>query len=581
MKMKNLPLLFALVLLASCSGINKMVKNAEMVKYSAQPEILEMHGGEVDVKIDGTFPAKYFVKSAELTITPVITDGEKVLKELKPIKLQGEKVQANNKVISFENGGDVTYSEKFPFEEAMRKSELKLKITASKGSKSLNLPDIKIADGIIVTPNLVQFNPEIILGSTKKINNNPSVYDPNSSIYQQVVPEAVNADILYLIQQAQLRNSELSKEDLKKMIEFLDEIKSNEKLELENVEISSYASPDGALDLNTKLSDRRGQTAENYIKRELKRKKISDASVSSKTTAEDWDGFEQLVRKSNIQDKEVILRVLSMYKDVEVREKEIKNISAAYVELAENILPELRRSKYLVNANRIGKSDEEISQIAAVNPESLNPAELLHAANLVESNEDKLRLYKVFSSSFSNDWRGPNNEGYIYFEQNDMKAAKAAFEKAKALDNNSFVMNNLGACELIGGNIDAAKNYFMGALGADKKVAYNLGMIQIKQGDYAAAVKNIADVKDFNAALAALLSGDNNTALSTIDAIKDKSAMDYYLKAIVGARTSNNELVFTSLKTAVNKDSSIASKAKSDLEFFKFFETPEFKDIVK
>ncbi len=579
--MKIFPVLFAAILLAGCSGINKMVKNAELVKYSVQPEILELHGGEVEVKINGEFPPKFFVKSAELTLTPVIVDGEKVIKELKPIKLQGEKVQANNKVISYDNGGDFAYTEKFAFEESMRKSELKLKITAAKGSKSVSLPEVKLADGVIATPNLVQFTPQVLKGTTLKINQNPSVYDPNASVFQREVPETVNADILYLIQQAQLRNSELKKEDLVKMREFLDEIKSDERLKLENVAISSYASPDGALDLNTKLSDRRGSTAENYIKRELKRKKLADADVKASTTAEDWEGFEQLVRASNIQDKEVILRVLSMYKDVEVREKEIKNISAAYVELAENVLPQLRRSKYFVNATRIGKSDEEIAAIAANSPDSLNPAELLHAAELVENQDEKLKLYQAFSSTYPSDWRGPNNEGYIYFMKNDLSAAKAAFEKAKSLENNSYVMNNLGACELLSGNVEAARNYFMGALGADSKVAYNLGMIQIKEGAYADAVKNIGNVKDFNAALAALMNGSTNDALAIIDAIPSKSAMDYYLKAVIGARTSNNELLISNLKTAISKESSLAGKAKTDLEFYKFFETPEFAGLVK
>ncbi len=579
--MKIFPVLVAAILLAGCSGINKMVKNAELVNYSVQPEILELHGGEVEVKINGEFPPKFFVKSAELTLTPMIVDGEKVIKELKPIKLQGEKVQANNKVISYDNGGDFAYTEKFAFEESMRKSELKLKITAAKGSKSVSLPEVKLADGVIATPNLVQFTPQVLKGTTLKINQNPSVYDPNASVFQREVPETVNADILYLIQQAQLRNSELKKEDLVKMREFLDEIKSDERLKLENVAISSYASPDGALDLNTKLSDRRGSTAENYIKRELKRKKLADADVKASTTAEDWEGFEQLVRASNIQDKEVILRVLSMYKDVEVREKEIKNISAAYVELAENVLPQLRRSKYLVNATRIGKSDEEIAAIAANSPDSLNPAELLYAAELAENQDEKLKLYQAFSSTYPSDWRGPNNEGYIHFMKNDLSAAKAAFEKAKSLENNSYVMNNLGACELLSGNVEAARNYFMGALGADPKVAYNLGMIQIKEGDYADAVKNIGNTKDFNAALAALMNGSTNDALAIIDAIPSKSAMDYYLKAVIGARTSNNELLISNLKTAISKESSLAGKAKTDLEFYKFFETPEFTGLVK
>jgi len=329
------------------------------------------------------------------------------------------------------------------------------------------------------------------------------------------------------------------------------------------------------------LSEKRGKSAKSFIDKELKKKKITDAKVAATTTPEDWEGFKALVEQSSIQDKQVILRVLSMYQDVEVREKEIKNMAAAYTDLAGKILPELRRSKYFVNLNRIGKSDEEIVELAKNNPSTLNQAELLYAASIVKDNDTKLAIYKSFSTNYPADWRGPNNEGFIYWEKNDFSKAKDAFNRAKGLEANSYVLNNLGAAELVTGNMKAAKEYFMASLSADKKVNYNLALINVKEGKYNDAVTNMGECKAFNASLAQLLNGNAAKAKQMLDNKEDKTAMDYYLTAVAAARLGNADQVIGNLKTALNKDASLSSKAKTDLEFYKFFETPEFKALIK
>lgn len=570
----------AILVLASCNNIKKMAKNADLIQYNAKPALLETHAGEVAFSLDGNIPAKYFVNKAVVTITPTVVfeGGEKALK---PIKLQGEKVQQNNKVITVKEGGSFTYSEKFEYTDAMRKSELVLKVKAEKGTKSVNFADKKVADGVIATPTLVVLDPKVLLGSTKKINTTPDSYNPEESVFQRIVPDVLAADIKYPIQQSEIKGSELKKDNIKAMQALLDELKTNEKLQLENIEVSSYASPDGSLDLNTNLSQKRGSSAKGFIDKELKKKKIKDAKVEATTTPEDWEGFKALVEQSSIQDKQVILRVLSMYQDVEVREKEIKNMAAAYTDLASKVLPELRRSKYFVNLNRIGKSDEELVELAKNNPSALNQAELLYAATLVKDNDTKLAIYKSFSTNYPNDWRGPNNEGFIYWEKNDFNKAKDAFNRAKGLEANSYVLNNLGAAELVTGNMKAAKEYFMASLSADKKVNYNLALINIKEGKYNEAVTNMGDCKAFNASLAQLLNGNAAKAKQMLDNKEDKNAMDYYLTAVASARLGNADQVIGNLKTALNKDASLSSKAKTDLEFYKFFETPEFKALIK
>jgi Flp pilus assembly protein TadD/outer membrane protein OmpA-like peptidoglycan-associated protein len=572
--------LLTAVLLAGCSGIKKMAKNHELLGFKVQPEILEMHGDQVKLNINGTFPEKYFAKKAIVNITPVLkyNNGEKAFKT---VTVQGESVQANNTAINYKAGGAVNYNDVIAYSDEMRNSQLVLKIVASQGTKSVTFPEVKIADGVIATPRLMEIDPFSFLGITKKINTTPSAYNPDESVFQRIVPDSRKADIHYPIQQAELRNSELTKEDIKALNVFIEQTKVDDKINLKNVEISSYASPDGAYDLNEKLSGKRGNSAESYIKKEIKKKKINDVAIDSKATAEDWEGFKELVKQSDMPDKDLILRVLSMYSDVAVREEQIKNMSATYKVLADKILPELRRSKLSVNVDLVGKSDEELAALAESNPDTLNRAELLYAATLTNDLNKKLSIYKSFSRIYSDDWRGPNNEGYIYLEKKEISKAKDAFTAARKLDDNAYVLNNLGVCELHEGNFKQAEELFMAALTAGKEVKYNLVMGNIRKGNYAEAIQNAGSYNTFNVALAKLLSGDNNGALRILEDKKESSAMDAYLKAIVGARTSNDDLVINSLRTAVNKDATLAGKAKNDLEFFKYFENGAFQSIVK
>jgi hypothetical protein len=346
--LKNLAIfILAAAVLSSCGGLNKMVKDSGMVGYQVTPEVLEMHGGAVDVKVDVNYPAKYFNKKAIVTLTPVVRyeGGEKALE---PLVLQGEDATDNYKVIGYDGGGNASVSSSFTYDEPMMMSELYVTISAAIKDKTADLGDVKLADGIIVTPLLVQNNPKTILFGNQ---------------FKQIVPESYQADIKYVINRADVRKSEMSKEEIAQLNETIKNADENERLDLKGIEISAYASPDGELDLNTKLAEKRKTTADKYLAGQLKKGKIEveESLLSTLSTPEDWDGFKKAMEESNIQDKEMILRVLSMHSDPVVREQEIKNLSAAYEVIAEEILPILRRSKFTVIMDKIGWSDEELT----------------------------------------------------------------------------------------------------------------------------------------------------------------------------------------------------------------------------
>jgi tetratricopeptide (TPR) repeat protein len=581
--MKNFNLkpfvLFALVaVLSGCAGLNKMKRNANQIQFKVTPEILETHAGGVDLTIDGRFPAKYFHKKATLTATPVLvhSGGET---EFSPVTLQGERVQGNNRVINFNAGGTYSYKDAADFEEDMRRSELVMNITASRGARSVDFNPIKIADGVIATSTLVANHPKPILGVRREANNTGK-YDPNIDPFQRIVPDEMIADIHYQINRANLRNEEITKEDVKAYLEFTSRAHSDDRIDLRNIEVSAYASPDGSIDFNTELAARRKDTSSDFLAKRLRQLGV-DMNLRTRYTPEDWEGFKEKVEKSNIQDKELILRVLSMYTDPEVREREIRNLSETFTVLADEILPQLRRAKLISSVELIGKSDDELMALAKSDPASLNPAELLYAATLFNNIDEQLSIYNSFIKVYPNDWRGPNNAGYIMVKQMNYNQAKPMFEKAESLKNNEpVVKNNLGAIALYENRVDEAETLLGAASGAGDEVNYNLGIVSIKKANYDQAVKYFRNYQDVNSALAKMLAGDNNGALRDLEAYDQRDAKREYLKAVVGARTARENLLFDSLKAAADMNPEMKEKAKTDLEFAKYFNNSRFQNIV-
>ncbi len=575
----SVPILLAAVLLSGCAGLNKMKKNADQINFKVTPEVLEAHASKVDLAIDTRFPEKYFNKKATLTATPVLKyDGGET--EYKGVTVQGEKVEANNKVIAL-SGGSVSYKDAVDYTDAMAKSELYVMITASKGAKTLDFEPIKIADGVLATSEKVAAFPKAILGVQREANTSGK-YDPNTDAFQRVVPDEMVADIHYLINRSNIRNEEKDASDVAAFEDYTKKANEEERIDLKDVEVSAYASPDGEIDFNTDLAAKRKETSSEFLAKKLKAAGVA-VELKTKYTPEDWDGFKELMEKSNIQDKELILRVLSMYNDPEVREREIKNLSAAFTDVADEILPQLRRAKLTTKVDFIGKTDAELKAAAKADPASLNPAELLYAATLFEDLNEQLSIYNSFSKIYPDDWRGPNNAGYVLAKQMKYADAKPLFAKAEKLKSNEpIVKNNVGAIALTEGDIAKAESLFGAASGAGPEVNYNLGIVSVKKAEYAQSVKYFSKYQDVNTAIAKMMAGDNNGALKDLEAFdRPNCFMKEYLKAVIGARTAKESLLFDNLKAACDINADMKAVAKTDMEFAKYFDNAKFKAIVE
>ena len=572
-------LVLATVMLASCSGLNKMKKNAGQIQYRVNPAVLESHGGKVDFTIDTRYPSKYFNKKATIVATPELKYASGTT-TLTPASVQGENVKANNKVISY-NGGSVSVKEGISYKPEMAKSELIMNVSASKGKKKVDFAPVKIATGVIATSENVVNYPKPILGVRREANTTGK-YDPNIDPFQRIVPDEKMAAILYEINKSEVRKDQVAKKEVSELEEYTKKANADEKVDLKRVEVAAYASPDGTIDLNTELAAKRKESSTEFLAKKLKEAGV-DIELKTKYTPEDWDGFKELMEKSNIKDKDLILRVLSMYNDPEVREREIKNLSEAFTGVADEILPQLRRAKMTTSVDLIGKTDEELKALAKSNPASLNPAELLYAATLFESLEEQLEVYNSFIKVYPNDWRGSNNAGYVLVKQGKYNEAKPLFEKAETqMNNEPIIKNNLGAVALKSNDVKSAETFFGAASGAGNEVSYNLGIVSLKKGEYDKAAKYMIKDADVNSALAKMMTGNNGGALEDLEAYNNPDCfMKEYLKAVIGARTARENLLFESLEKACKINPEMKAKASNDMEFAKYFENPKFREITK
>ncbi|MGM0464291.1 MAG: tetratricopeptide repeat protein [Bacteroidota bacterium] len=561
-------LIIAAAIFSGCSGLNKMKDNADQVRYEVMPEVLETHAGTVDLTIEGTFPENYFDKNTILEATPVLVYGSGET-QFENVTLQGENVQANNEVIS-SSGDNFSYNSSIPFDEAMRQSELMLRITATRKGNSVDFDPIKLADGVIATSTLVQKPAKPIMMADN---------------FKRIIADDKMADIHYRINRAFIRNEELKAEDIAAMKEYLETVKGSEDLEFVDFLVSAYASPDGPLDFNEELSGKRLESARKYIMREFEKAEIEDINKESffktETTAEDWEGFKEKVENSNIENKDMILRVLSMYSDPEVREEEIRNMSEAFEELKDDILPQLRRSKLIVNVNKIGRSDQEILEQINSDPAVLDLEELLYAATLTDDLEEQLKYYRIAAEQVPECLRAHNNVGAVSLKLGNTDDAKAAFEKAKAIKNNDVVKNNLGFVALKEGNIEEAEEYFTSMTSSTDESKFGLGTIAIINGEYDKAVNYFANEPSVNNALAHVLKDDLNKAKNMLDNMDEECPVGSYLKAVIGARMDNKDYMLNSLREAIGSDANWKEYAASDLEFARFFNDSEFTSLVQ
>ncbi len=553
-------LLAAILAFSSCS--NKLKPLAEEY-IKAEPQPLEAIGGKVPVTINATIPAKWFNKKAVVTITPVLRyQGGEAWGTA--YTYQGEKVKGNNQVIPYKEGANVTMKSSFTYKPEMKKSELFLTFDAKIKNKTVKLPDVKIGEGVLATSALADAATANAAIAADK--------------FQRIIKEAHDASIMFLIQQAELRSKELKKDEIS---DWKDLVKNADEAPNQNVaiEIQAYASPDGGVELNTGLAERREKNTDKYLAKELKKMKV-DVPVDAKYTAQDWEGFQELVSKSNIQDKDLVLRVLSMYSDPEQREQEIKNISSVFSTLADEILPQLRRSRLVANIEIIGKSDDEISALAKNDPKALNVEEILYAATLTNNDAEKTAIYNKASELYPNDYRTWNNVGMMAFRAGDLAKAEQMFNKANSVKNNPEANMNLGLIALTKGDQAKAQQLFGSASGV-AELSEALGVLYLEQGEWTKAANSFGSVKSNNAALAQILTKDYNKASQTLNAVPNPDAITSYLKAIVAARTNDANGVVSNLKAAIAKDGSLKKEAAIDLEFAKYATNSDFAALVK
>ena len=553
-------LIAAVALLASC---NKSLPEPDQITVNPNP--LVKVGNKVDAQITGTFPAKKFAKKGVLVVTPVLKyAGQESVGE--SVTYVGEKAKENGKLVNYKEGGKYSQSCSFDYVPEMRKSELYLRFEARVGKKVIEIPDLKIADGVVATAELAQ------------AKDNKTACTPDK--FQRVIQELTEADIKFLIQSANLRTSETKSEAVKALQAAIKDANDAERKEINKIEVAGYASPDGGMDLNEKLAQNRQKVAQDFLKKDMKKNKVNK-EIESNITAEDWAGFQAAMENSNLQDKDLVLRVLSMYSDPEEREAQIKNLSAVYKNIAEEILPALRRSRLILTTDLIGKSDEEISELAKNDPAQLSVEELLYAATLTNDKAEKTDIYAKAANIY-NDYRAWNGLGQMYFEDGNIAEARRCYAKALAIQPNDPDVNyNAGIAAMADGDLAKAEEYFGKAAGTKGDLDAALGTLYTQKGDYAAAKKAYGSKATNNAAVQQILNEDYAAATATLNNVKEPNATTAYLKAIVGARTNDKAAVYANLKNAIAQDASLKARAAEDIEFAKFAEDAEFQAIVK
>lgn len=556
---KNLILFLSAASVLALSSCSSKLGELSADNFKVTPNPLESKGGQVAVTINGTFPEKYLKKKAVVRVVPELRYGNGQAAQGQAATFQGEKVEGNDQTISYKMGGNYTMRANYKYVPEMQKSDLYMTFDAyvGKKKKKVEVPAVKVAEGVIATSELYT---STLSGSGACIA---------ADTFQRVRAQRQEAQIKFLINQANLRKSELKKNSITEFVKMLKEINADrEKLNLKNVEVLAYASPDGTLDFNDKLAGKRQNVSVDYAKKQVKNAKL-ESDVTGSYTAEDWDGFQKLVAASNIQDKDVILRVLSMYQDPEEREQQIRNMSAGFRELADGILPELRRSRLIINYELIGRSDQQIKDQYAADATQLSVDEMLYAATLESSVDAKESIYKKTTQVYPNDYRAYNNLATIAFEKGNYDAAKNYLAQAQSKNSNAPEVNaNLGLLALKNGNISEAEGYIAKA---NTATDYNkvLGSLNLAKGDYATAEQNLKGYNCNTTALAQILNKNYAGAASTLNNIEKKDAMTDYLQAILNARQGNNDAASSYLRSALQKDPSLATYANNDLELSK------------
>lgn len=552
MQKKSLFILSAasVLMMSSCSKLGALSAD----NFTVTPNPLETQAGQVPATINGTFPEKYMKKKAVVTVTPELRYADGQVAKGNSATFQGEKVMGNDQTISYKVGGRYTMKTAFNYVPDMQKSEMYLTFDARIGKKQQKVPAVKVANGVIATSELYK----------KTLASESGIIAPDT--FQRVNEKKQEANIKFLINQANIRKSELKNNSVQEFVEMLKKINADrEGFNIQNVEIQAYASPEGGVKLNDKLAGKRKNESEKYVKGTLKHNKVN-ADIDAHYTAQDWDGFQKLVAASNLQDKDVILRVLSMYEDPQEREQQIRNMSAGFRELADGILPELRRSRLIINYETIGRSDEQIEQQYKDDAAKLSADELLYLATFDKTPAEQEAIYTKTTQIYDKDYRAYNNLAALALAKGDKATAQKYAEKAASLGSDTpEAQANMGLLALVNGNVqDAERAISKSANSENVKAA--LGALNIAKGNYAQAEQYFGKTNSNTAALAQLLNKNYAAAAKTLDKVQNPNAMTDYLHAVVAARRGNKFAASSYLKEALQKDPSLKQYAENDLE---------------
>ncbi len=552
MQKKNLFILSAasVLMMSSCSKLGALSAD----NFTVTPNPLETQAGQVPATINGTFPEKYMKKKAVVTVTPELRYADGQVAKGNSATFQGEKVMGNDQTISYKVGGRYTMKTAFNYVPDMQKSEMYLTFDARIGKKQQKVPAVKVANGVIATSELYK----------KTLASESGIIAPDT--FQRVNEKKQEANIKFLINQANIRKSELKNNSVQEFVEMLKKINADrEGFNIQNVEIQAYASPEGGVKFNDQLAGKRQNESEKYVKGTLKQNKVN-ADIDAHYTAQDWDGFQKLVAASNLQDKDVILRVLSMYEDPQEREQQIRNMSAGFRELADGILPELRRSRLIINYETIGRSDEQIEQQYKDDAAKLSADELLYLATFDKTPAEQEAIYTKTTQIYDKDYRAYNNLAALALAKGDKAAAQKYAEKAASLGSDTpEAQANMGLLALVNGNVqDAERAISKSANSENVKAA--LGALNIAKGNYAQAEQYFGKTNSNTAALAQLLNKNYAAAAKTLDKVQNPNAMTDYLHAVVAARRGNKFAASSYLKEALQKDPSLKQYAENDLE---------------
>ena len=546
-------IILAAALMSGC-GIDRMANKYETVSFTTTPPTLQVHGGKVALSLDATFAEKYFAKKATVDFTPVLVynGGETAFKT---ITIQGEEATGGEATIFNATGGSFKYNDAISYSDEMMSSTLELRAVAKQKDKEKVLGPVNIANGVIATSTRVQDTEDLA-------NNNHG--------YEHVTILEETATIYFLVNQSSIRATEKSDDDIKALKTF-----AKNGYKTHSIEIISYASPEGSVNMNDNISDNRMTSTLNYTKRLLRSLKVNGAKNSDiyteSSVGEDWEGFETLVQGSDIKDKRRINKIVNSIADVEVREQQIRDLAEIYSAIEDDVLPQLRKATIIIRSYQPKRTDEEIATLSTTRPEELDVRELLFSATLTSDEITRTTIYNK-AVELHNDGRGYNNIACMYLAKGNFSEAITYLEKAEELGGvTSDILTNRGIIAARKGQLSKAQKLFNDANTTEN----NQAVLDIRQGEYTKAARFYKNVKSFNAALAQLLNGKNSASCN------ENTAACNYLNAIANARSGNNDAAISSLTNAINTDASYKSEAVKDLEFVNLRTNETFIALTK